>query len=76
MHKHPVLEEAVENLMEYTGVYREIYTAEGKHLPIDEVERYQEGVREAIRGVLCKVALASSLDANLAQICSARNVKH
>jgi hypothetical protein len=76
MQKNEVIEEAVENIMEYTGVYRDIYNSSNTERTLEEIESYQEGVRESIRGILCKVAVASSRDMNLAQLCVARGIKH
>jgi len=76
MDKNPVIEEAVENIMEYTGVYSDIFIGGQRERTIEELEQYQERVREAIRGQLCKVAVESSKNMNLAQLCVARGVKH
>ena len=76
MQKNQVIEDAVENIMEYTGVYRDIYIGGQRERTVEEIERYQEGIREAIRGIICKVAVESSKDMNLAQLCVARGVKH
>lgn len=76
MQKNQVIEDAVENIMEYTGVYRDIYIGGSRERTVEEIERYQESIRESIRGQLCKVAVESSRDMNLAQLCVARGVKH
>lgn len=76
MEKNPVIEEAVENIMEYTGVYRDLFIGGQKERSIEDIERYQESIREAIRGQLCKVAVESSLNSNLAQLCAVRSVRH
>lgn len=74
--KNPVIEEAVENIMEYTGVYRDLFIEGQRERTIAELEQYQEAIRESIRGQLCKVAVESSRNMNLAQLCVARGVKH
>lgn len=71
-----VIEDAVENIMEYTGVYRDIYNSDNSERTLEEIQTYQEGVREALRGQLCKVAVEASRNMNLAQLCVARGVKH
>jgi len=76
MEKNPVIEEAVENIMEYTGVYRDLFIGGQRERTIEELEQYQESIRESIRGQLCKVAVESSRNMNLAQLCVARGVKH
>lgn len=70
----PVIEEAVERIMERTGLYRE--ANKGGDASIAEVENWLEAHREYLRIELCKIAKASSLDANIAQHCSAYTVSH
>lgn len=71
-----VIDDAVEAIMEYTGVYNDLYIGGQTERTIEEVERYQESIRESIRGQLCKVVVEASHNMNLAQECVVRNMRH
>ena len=70
----PVIDDAVERIMEHTGLYRE--ASKANSTTIKEAEQWLEAHREYLRIELCKIAKASSLDANIAQHCSAFTVSH
>jgi hypothetical protein len=69
----PIIEDAVERVLEKTGFLNSVYEHKG---PINEIEACIEGMREYLRIEFCKIAKASSLDANIAQHCSAYTVSH